>query len=410
MPGPSASAPAKPAVLTWDACVKEALANNPDLAQAKYRLVAAQARRNAAFGSFLPRVSAGLSAGDSGGTPYFDSIEFEDWNARLSASQSLFSGFSTVADVMKNISSVRRTKAQLKQEEADLRQALRAAFVEVLYGQENVKVQENIAGRRATNADMVKLFYEAGKENKGSLLRADADAAQADFTVARSKRALVLARQKLCRVLGRDEFSEVQVSVEWTVAAPPESPDLASMAEEIPSVVQARCSRDSAKADLISAASPWWPSVDLSAGVSQHGDKWPFEEDPRWSAGISLSYSIFNGFRDTFSLRATMAASAEASSAFMAARRDARISLQQALFQYLDSYGDVAVNEKYLLASRQRAEIATAQYANGMLGFVQWDIIESELVGAERSIVTSRRDAMNAEAGWFRALGEGFGQ
>jgi outer membrane protein TolC len=398
------------ATLTWEACVKESLANNPELAQSKFRLVAAQARRNAAFGGFLPRLSAGLSAGDSGGTPYFDAVKFEDWSARLSASQSLFSGFSTVADVWRSMASVRRTKAQLRQDEANLRQSLRGAFNEVLYGQENVRVQETIASRRAANADMVRLFYEAGKENKGSLLRADADAASAALAVSRAKRALILARQKLCRELGRDEFSEVAVTGEWTVAAPPEPPDLAVAAEEVPSVIQARCARDSARADLLSAGSPWWPSLDLSAGISRHGEKWPFDEDPRWSAGASVSYSIFNGFRDSFNFRASMAANSEAASSLVAARRDARITLQQALFFYIDSFEEVAVEEKYLMASRQRAEIGRAQYANGMLGFVQWDLIENDLVNAERSYVTSRRDAMNAEAGWLRALGEGFGQ
>jgi outer membrane protein TolC len=396
-------------MLTWEACVTEARTRNPDLREARYSLSASSARRNAAFGGFLPRVGASVSASDSGVPPRFRGVD-PGYGAQITASQSLFSGFSTVADAMRACAAYRREKSRLRQTEADLRQRLRRAFVDVLYGQTNVKVQESMAARRLSNAELVRLRYEAGRENKGSAMRAQADAQQADFEAARAKRALVLARQKLARELGRDEFSpSFETEGDWSAPAPPGNPDLARLAMETPAVTQSQANEDEARAQYLSAAAPFWPSVDASASISRDGPAWPPPPSSEsWSVGASISYNLFSGGRDFFSLLASRAAARSAKVALSSDIRDTRVALQETLFSYTDAHENVKIRQQYLEAARERAEIARAQYGNGLLGFVQWDIIEGELVESERSIIAARRDSLNAEAAWLRSLGTGF--
>ncbi|MEK7475331.1 MAG: TolC family protein [Candidatus Coatesbacteria bacterium] len=395
-------------VLTWEACVAEARAGNSALREAGLGLDAARARRNAAYGGFLPRVNASLGASDSDRN---NRLWYRDlnssWSARLSASQSLFSGFSTLADVLRSSASTRREEAAFRQTAADLRARLRRAFVDVVYGQENVTVQEGIAQRRRANADLVRLKYEAGRENKGSALRAEADALQAAYEVARARRALILSRQKLARELGRDAFTEFRVQPDWTMAPPPPSPDLAAVAEATPAAASAAASVDEAHASLMAARAPFYPALDASASLGRDGADWFPDEGRSWSAGLSVSWSLFNGGRDWFAWRASRAVAAESESSLASVRRDQRVSLQEALFYYVDTHEALAVRDRYLEAARTRAEIGRAQYANGLLGFVQWDLIEGDLVDAERSSIAARRDGLYAEAGWRRALGEG---
>jgi len=396
------------AVVGWADCVAEARRANPALHQAELQLRASRARRNSAYGGFLPRVSASLGASDSDEDAR---LWFRDmnasWSARLSASQSLFSGFSTVADVLRASASVRREEAQLRQASADLRSRLRLAFVTVVYGQENVTVQDGIARRRRANAELVRLKYEAGRENKGAALRAEADARQADFEVSRARRALILARQKLARELGRDAFTTFRVEGDWTLQPPPPEPDLAALAAATPTAGSVRASADEARASLMSARAPFYPSLDASASVGRSGPGFPPDEEKTWSAGLSVSWNLFNGGRDWFGWRAAAAAATESESVLAATVRDQRVALQEALFSYVDAHEAISVREQYFEAARARAEIGRAQYANGLLGFVQWDLIEGELVDAERSALAARRDGQNAEAGWRRALGEG---
>lgn len=418
-PGPlTAATPAAP--LDWESCAREALAANPALKRARYNLDSAQARRNASFSGFVPRISAGVSTSDSDDTrPYFDDAYFrhDRYRASLSASQSLFSGFSTVADVAGAYASTRRAAASLRAAEAALRQRLRTAFVGVLYLQEYVKVQESIAARREGNASLVELRYQAGLEDRGAAMRARADASQATLDVTQARRSLILAQHRLARELGRDDPSPIQATGDWACPPPPENPDIALLAEETPEVAQAVAGRDGAKADLVSTAASFWPSASASASVGWQLTKpeqldfrsWDLDDlNENWSLSVSLSYLLFNGGQRWYSLKAAQASLRTAEEALTEELRDARVELTRALFDYANAHENVVVVREYLDASRVRAEVGRARYENGLLEFTRWDIIENELVQAERRHVAARRDALNAEADWRRVMGKGF--
>jgi outer membrane protein TolC len=395
--------------LAWETCVTEALAHNPDLQRARLDAAAAADRRNAAFGGFLPRLGADLGASDSATNRR---LWFKDmnawWTANVSASQSLFSGFATVADAVRASAAARRAGIAAHQAEADLRQRLRRAFVDVLYGQANVEVQAAIAKRSKGNAELVRLRYEGGREDKGSAMRAEAVARQAAFEETRSRRALTLARRRLAQAMGRDVVAAFTVTGDWAVAPPPAAPDLDTMAATLPEVTEAEASLTQARADAWSAASSFLPDVSANASVSRSDPRFLPADGKAWSAGVSASWNLFNGGRDVFGFAAARANRASAEAALAGARRDARTSLESAWVEWQDADESLAVNRQFLEAANARAEIGRAQYANGRLGFQEWIQIEDEVVSAERNEVSARRDALNAEADWLRALGQGF--
>jgi len=400
------------APLTWEDCVKSAMQSNPDIREARFRLDSATSSRSAAFGGFLPRFSASVGTGDkgAGNNPDLNEIDMELWQASLDASQSLFSGFSTLSDVRRNMAAVRKAEASLRADSADTRNRLRRAFANLLYAQENIRLLENIAVRRKDNSDLVNLRYEGGRENRGSALRVAADARQAQFEVSKAKRALSLAQRQLARETGLGEFSPLSVKGIWDVTPPPDSADLEALAKSIPAVQQAAAGADEARASLWSAIAPYWPSVDASAGIGRDastGGREPewVPETRSWNAGFKISYSLFNGAKDSYKALAANADDNAALEALAASQKDARVTLEEALNSYLDAYENVGVRKQYLDAAVVRAEIGRAQYANGMLSFTQWDLIETELVDSERGYLAARRDALYTEAAWNRALG-----
>lgn len=394
--------------IDWYQCAREALANNPDLKRARLSLRAARDRRSAAFGGFLPNVSGSVSASDSDSENrlYFRELD-PGYSMRLGVSQSIFSGFSTLADFKGASAAARGEEASMRQEEASLRQRLRAAFVNLLYGQENVRVQEQIAARIGDNAELVRLRYEAGNEDKGTMMRAQADARQAEYEAARAKRQLVLARQDLGRELGRDRGGDISVRGEWTAAGLPENINVEELAELTPALAQAQAALEGARADRLGAASSFWPNVGASASVNPG---WIADNERSWNASVSLSYTFFNGGSRLFRYRAARAGAERAEESLLSTRRQVRLSLQDSFFNFVDAFESLSVRRQYLEASRQRAEIARVQYTNGLLGFVQWDLIENELVQAERRLISAQRDLLLAEAGWLKTLGEGFEQ
>ena len=400
---------AETAPLSWDDCAKAAYANNPALLGARFRLDAARARRNSVLGGFLPRVSAGMSADDSGlgAAPDVRDINLSPWSARVTVSQSLFSGFSTLSEAFRAAASVRQERARLRAESADARARLRSAFVGLLHAQENVGLLERIAKRRKDNAELVRLRYDAGREDKGSALRVGADAQAAAFDVARSRRALSLSRRRLAAETGLgDGLSELSVKGDWALPAPPISPDFARLVPAVPAAEQAAAALDSARASFAGSFSPFLPSADASAGISGNGPDWP-PTDRGWSAGLSFSWNLFNGARDTSGAMAARADRRAAEENLDGTRRGTRVTLEDRWNAYADAYESVAIQKQYLEASTARSEIGRAQYANGLLSFTQWDLIESEMVNSERGYLNARREALLAESAWLNALGEG---
>jgi outer membrane protein TolC len=65
----------------------------------------------------------------------------------------------------------------------------------------------------------------------------------------------------------------------------------------------------------------------------------------------------------------------------------------------------VAVQEKFFIAAEERAKIAGAEYANGLIDFDDWIIIEDNVVGAKKSYLNAQADALVAEARWIQAKG-----
>ena len=64
------------------------------------------------------------------------------------------------------------------------------------------------------------------------------------------------------------------------------------------------------------------------------------------------------------------------------------------------------VQRKFLQAAQERAKIAQAQYASGLVSFNEWIIIENELVNAQKSFLNVETTALIAQANWAQAKGE----
>jgi outer membrane protein TolC len=67
----------------------------------------------------------------------------------------------------------------------------------------------------------------------------------------------------------------------------------------------------------------------------------------------------------------------------------------------------VSVNQSTVAAQQVRSEIGEGQYSNGLISFTDFNLIENDLVTAEKQELLSRRDAVIAEANWEYSQGKG---
>jgi outer membrane protein TolC len=391
--------------LTWKRAVQLAVARHPDLLQARAAVKARAHQRNQAFGAYLPSVDGTAQRRrvrdtDSDTT---DSVAFD-----LDVTQPLFTGFGLTGDAIQAVRAYEAAQWAYVEESAEVRQALRTAYVELLRLDQLLEVNLRIAARRNENAELTKLRYEAGREHEGSWRRSQAIAEEAAFEVRQVERRTETQSLILGRQIGGYFAVPMPLAAELESMVPekaPEQPqDYAQLAEQTPIVQRLTRTAEASKAAILSAQSELWPSVNGAYNHGYSGES-ASDLDEESTLGVTVSVPLFAGGRN---VQGVLESSASYQAALEAARsaRDARITeLSSRWALYRDAWELVSVRRAFLEAARQRAEIVRAQYTTGLADFQDFDIAEQELADSERAYVQSLADVSTRESDWIAAQG-----
>lgn len=253
--------------------------------------------------------------------------------------------------------------------------------------------------------ELVRLRYQAGREHKGALLSAEADAAQAEFEVAQAGRNIELAQRRLSRELGRPDFRPLRVTGDLAVSpAVRERPDFEGSVKKNPLVQQRAARKEAARFVLKSAQAGYFPQVYANASVGRAASAWPPDTD-EWTAGLSLALPLLDGGIRRAEVSRAGSALRQAEAEERSSRDGVLVILTEAWMRLRDAVERVQVQEKFLEAADARARIAGAQYSGGLISFDTWTIIESDLVRAEKALLDAQTDSLIAEANWIRAQG-----
>ncbi|MBN1928724.1 MAG: TolC family protein [Chlorobiaceae bacterium] len=389
--------------LDWSQCLAEAAAHHPDLRSAAESVRQAEAQRKIVRGGLLPSVSASAGGRRSGST---DAAARGAWSYGVNASQLLYDGAKTSSQVKSATETLKSSRYGEESVSVDTRYALRTAFVQLLTAQQQVSLAEEIMTKRKQNLRLIELLYKSGTENIGSLSKARADLAEAEFEVSQARRALELAQVVLGTQLGRHSPGQIRVTGQFTAKEPTrQSPDFDRIAKESPAYLNLTAQKDAAGYSLQAARSAFMPSVYLSTGFGNSAFRQLPPDRTDWQAGIDVSVPIYAGGSGRAGVaRATAVVnqlSADEQSLYLSLMR----SLAQAWKNFRDAAGNVDVQKKYLAAASERARIADAQYSAGLVSFNDWTIIEDNLVNAKKSYLNAQSNLLTAEAAWVQAKG-----
>jgi outer membrane protein TolC len=389
-------------LLTWDDCVREAKKNHPDLISAQERLNQAKSNKAISMSNILPQVTSDLTQTTSktAGNEKADTYSYS-----VSARQLVFDGLKNFYDIRAAAENVKSSEHDYETTSAEVRLRLRTAFIQILRAQELSYITEDIASRRKQNLELVKLRYEAGREHKGSLLTAQANLAEAEFEVAQARRNIRLAQRQLIKELGRIEYATIRVEGDFDVKSTfAEAPDFEELAQSSPVLKELIAQTRQARFDLKSARAEFFPEVYANASSGRTASDWPPQQD-RWSAGVILSFPIFEGGSRIAKVSGAKAAFNQSQADQRSGRDTVVLALELAWLDLQDSIGKLEVEGRFLEATQERAKITQAQYSTGLISFDNWTIIEDDSVRAKKSFLEARVNALLAEANWLKAQG-----
>ena len=409
--------------LTWFDCVKEAARNNPNLESAYQSLQSSEATRKASYSAFFPQLSANAdishsfqpregnsSSSTDAAVPFSSSTRLKeyttDYTANLQLQQILFDGFRTKGTVDQARAQSHAALAALSQEKAVVSYELKSGFAQLLYAQELIQISQDIKQRREINARLVDLRYESGKENKGAQLLSGANLSQASFDLQQALRNNEVSQRQLSMVMGRDLFRPIKAAGYLTTKPAPLNPNFRNLALITPSHYQLEAQSKATAAGITIAKSDWYPQINGVGAMGVRGDD-RFPEYDGWSVGISASLNIFDWGHTYFNVKAARADLLRALAELRSNDNETELSLAQDYKDLVDAIEKVKIDEQRLEALKLRAEIAEKQYRNGLISFQDFETITNDYINMQRTALTSRRDAVIAEANWEQSQGKG---
>ncbi|MFA7677268.1 MAG: TolC family protein, partial [Candidatus Omnitrophota bacterium] len=279
--------------LNWQDCVNQARADNPNLVSAAEKYKETVADKGVTQSAALPQITSELTGKKSKAST--SDKQADSYAYSVTGKQLLFDGFKTSNDIAAAKEDIRASNYDYAVVSSDVRLNLRTAFTELLRAQYYILLTENILNQRKQNLDLVRLRYEAGREHRGALLAARADLAQAQLDVEQAKRDLLLAQTKLVKAIGWERIAPVKVEGEFAVSNPQrEMPDFEYLADNTPFLKELIAKKDAVRFNLKSARADFFPQIYLNSSIGNASSSWP-PEDNNWSAGLSLSFPLFEG-------------------------------------------------------------------------------------------------------------------
>jgi outer membrane protein TolC len=399
LPPPDAS----PKTLTWQDCVALAALKNPTLISADYSLQSARASYLGSFNGLMPNLALSNSYASSGEPIY---------TSQYTASVNLFN-MSQVAGIKAAASTYTSAQASLRLASAGLRFNLRQAFATAYFADQNVDVSRRILEIQRRNAKEVLLRYKGGKEYLGNMMNAESQAVQAEASLNQALRGARTARVGLDQQLGIDDFSVVAVTGTLAAEYPPDLPSrMEDFLSNRPDVAVQQAVVLQEKAAVDSAESTLWPTLSASYSGFRTGAYELPGPAHGWDAGATLSYPIFGaGPTATYYSVKSSKRLLDKSGQDLRTVKDAAVAdLENNWAAYGNAIDQQAAAEDTLDSARQRNKEAVIRYAAGLVSFDDWAVIVAAWVAAEQTAISSRLNAVVAQAAWEQSLGKALGE
>ena len=382
------------APLTFDQAAKLLLESNPQARAAALAADSAYSRLAYARAGLLPQFSANAAYSRVGGDlSYTD----ESYSYGLSA---------IPAAVRSARASWDRAAAERDLVGSGLLYELKVVFADLAKARETLKLSEETLKRREENVEIIRIKYEAGRENKAALLETQSVQKTSRWQHENYKKELRLLERKLNRLLARSPSADAAVTALPDPPAPPE--DLGAYSAALarhPSLRSARAALQAGQAAVDSSKSAFLPEASASGRYGWSGSDWP-DKTKSWSAGVSLSLPLFTGGKLSANLDSARADKARAEASLKDTADEVYLNAEDAFLSLRQAWSYLDVVQSSLEAANARAWLLRKQYLAGQASYFEWRNVEEQFIGAENQLLSARRNLAAAHAAFLRALGE----
>ena len=292
----------------------------------------------------------------------------------------------------------------------DIRTNVEVAYLEAVARQRLVQVAEATVKSEEVHLDQARRFVAAQAKDPIEVAQAQARAANARSTLAQAQSALAIALANLRAAIGWLDATRSPVPAgDWPVPPDQSPPELGALVQTArqhrPEIVQLDKQIAAAEANLQAAHYQRRPTLSATASTQWSPDTSDATPEPTWTAGLTLSWQLFDGGRAKAEQRI-----ARANVAGAQAQRDALLvsltsQLELARSQIGAHLANVTASAEAVTAARAQLQLADARYTQGLGSQIELADAQTAITTAEGNQVQAQWQLADAWAQLRRAIG-----
>ena len=409
-------------VLTLEKAIEIAQRVQPTLAQSRAAIEIARGRVDLARVARRPTatLSATAGVGSSPARPcaapnedmtcggFFDPAASTGLGAQ--ASWRIYDFGQTSAAIRAAELSAEAAAVAIQTDTQDIRTAVEVAYLEAVARQRLIGVAETTVKSEETHLDQARKFVAAQAKDPIEVVQAQARAANAKSALAQAQSANAIALANLRAAIGwLDATRAPVVANNWPTPPEQDPVQLVTLVEEARkqrteiAVLEKQIAAEEASLDAAVASRR--PVLSASASTQWGPDSNDWSPEPTWSAGITLSWQLFDGGRARAEQRIARANVVSAK-----AQRDALLvsltsQLELARAQIVANRANVTASSEAVTAARAQLKLAEARYTQGLGSQIELADAQTAVTTAEGNLVQAEWQLAEAWAQLRRALG-----
>lgn len=411
--------------LTLQNAIQTALEKNIDVIRSKNSMQISDANVTAAFGTFLPTVSASASVGRNGSsfdpTPFVPSGVSANGSASVgvNANMTIFDGFRNTSAYSRATSNADAAAFNFSKQKQSTVLLVEQAYLTVLRNEQLLKVAQDNLKRSQQQLSRIEESNKVGAVAKADLYRQQVQTANDELSVINAQSSYDNSKQDLLYLLSLDMAKEYRFEDETVLqqidglvndSLQQERADFERLIQEAlqsrPDYQASILSKNIASNDLSIARSGHYPSLSLGAGYGLSGNGLSSISDSKtWNWRLSLSLPLFNGFSTSTQVQTSQLNLDLADQQLDQARRSVAKEVKSSILSLETARKRYEVSLKNLTSAEEDRRIAEERYNLGSNTLLDLLVATANYTQAQSNKVTSSYDFVYAKLQFRIAVG-----
>jgi outer membrane protein len=409
--------------LTLQQAIQTALEKNIDVIRSKNSMQISDANVTAAYGNFIPSLSASASMGRSGSTTTTSVGDLISANgtvsAGLNANVTLFDGFRNTSTLNRATSSADAAAFNFAKQKQTTVLAIEQSYLTVLRNQQLLIVSQDNLKRSQQQLSRIEESNKVGALAKSDVYRQQVQTANDELAVINAQSSFDNSKQDLLFLLSLDvtkdynfEDATVLQQIQGLVndSLQQEYGDYNKLVQEAlesrPDYKSSLLAKQISENDLTISRSGHYPSLSLGAGYGYGGSTFSTLTDSKsWNWRLSMSIPIFSGFQTSTAVQTSQLNFELAEQQLDQAKRSVAKDVKSSLLNLETARKRYDVSLKNMKSAEEDRRIAEERYNLGSNTLLDLLVATANYTQAISNKVSSSYDFVYAKLQFRIAVG-----